>query len=285
MRRLEQFGHPETSSARPFLYNIRRGTPRELRWEESWPPPVNRYAVHTEQTVRKKTRLSRWRPPFLEVVRFFLLFSFSIGLSFRKKQGARIKAPFQPPKLLADRISRPTWDGAYPYLVIPLALPRSRSSKFHSSIEFEQPTLRHKSRVNQFEVDLHSGMFILRQTDLFVPDIMPLALTRTYHVWFDYPTAFGNGATHPYDIRQFGDTNPYTYMELYLEDWREINFPRISEGTGYGDAVYRHMETTSEFYNAQIFWNGVGWTVQLHDGWRMIFPRLIPRKDAHRRRP
>jgi YD repeat-containing protein len=216
---------------------------------------------------------------------FFLLFSFSIGLSFRKKPGARIIAPLQPPKLLADRISRPTWDGTYPYLVISLALPGSRSSKFHSSIQFEQPTLRHESPVNQFEVDLHLGAFILRQTDLFVPDIIPLALTRTYSVWHEYPTAFGTGATHPYDICQFGDNHPYTYADLHLEDWREIDFPRISEGTGYADAVYRHMETTSEFYNAQISWNGVGWTVQLHDGWRMLFPDSYHAKRCSQQAP
>jgi hypothetical protein len=34
--------------------------------------------------------------------------------------------------------------------------------------------------VNEFQIDLHSGLFVLRQTDLFVPDLMPLVLTRTY---------------------------------------------------------------------------------------------------------
>ena len=220
---------------------------------------------------RKRALVAGVRPLWKWSV-FFLLFSFSIGLSFRKKQGAPIIAPLQPPKLLADRISRPTWGGAYPYLVISLALPGSRSSKFHSSIQFEQLTLRHESPVNHFDVDLHSGVFVLRQTDLLVPDIIPLALIRTYSVWYNNPTAFGRGATHPYDICQSGDNHPYTHMDLYLEDQRGIHFPRISEGTGYADAVYRHMETTSEFYNAQISWNGVGWTVQLHDGWQMLFP-------------
>jgi hypothetical protein len=34
--------------------------------------------------------------------------------------------------------------------------------------------------VNEFQIDLHSGLFVRRQTDLFVPDLMPLVLTRTY---------------------------------------------------------------------------------------------------------
>jgi YD repeat-containing protein len=48
-------------------------------------------------------------------------------------------------------------------------------------------------------------------------------------------------------------------MDLNLEDGRQIHFRRISEGTGYADAVFRHDGTSSEFYGAQIAWNGNGW--------------------------
>jgi hypothetical protein len=48
---------------------------------------------------------------------------------------------------------------------------------FKSSILFIKPTVRHDSAVNEFQVDLHSGMFLLRQTDIFIPDVIPVSLT------------------------------------------------------------------------------------------------------------
>ncbi len=126
--------------------------------------------------------------------------------------------------------------------------------------------------VNVFQVDLHSGMFLLRQTDLFIPDITPLSLTRTYRVWDFHVRAFGPGTNHPYDICPTGTKFPYTYMDLNLEDGRQIHLPRISKGTGYADAAFRHEETSSEFYGAQIAWNGDGWTMNFRDGRRFRFP-------------
>jgi YD repeat-containing protein len=168
----------------------------------------------------------------------------------------------------------PAWNGSYPYLVIsPLDL-ETDPAKFRSSILLVQPTVRHDSPINGFEVDLHSGMFVLRQTDLFVSDVMALSLTRTYRGWdFDRRArAFGAGTNHPYDICPTGSRFPYTYMDLNLEDGRQIHFLRISKGTGYADAVFRHGQTSSEFYGAQIAWNGDGWTLNFRDGRRWLFP-------------
>jgi len=121
-------------------------------------------------------------------------------------------------------------------------------------------------------------MFVLRQTDLFVPDSLPLALTRTYRPWGFYVRAFGIGTNHPYDICPTGTRFPYTYMNLNLEDDRPIHFPRISKGTDYSDAVYRHSDTSSEFYGAQIAWNGDGWTLDFRDGRRFLFPEAYNAK-------
>jgi hypothetical protein len=55
-------------------------------------------------------------------------------------------------------------------------------------------------------------------------------------------------------------------MDLNLEDGRQIHFRRISKGTGNADAVFRHGETSSEFYGARIAWNGDGWTLTFRDG-------------------
>jgi hypothetical protein len=134
-----------------------------------------------------------------------------------------------------------------------------------------------KPPVNEFQVDLHSGLSVLRQTDLFVPDLMPLVLTRTYRPWFLFTRAFGMRANHPYDICPTGTRFPYTYEDLNLEDDRRIYSPRISKGTGYADAVFRHSETSSEFFGAQDAWNGNGWTLDFPDP-QVSVPGVIQRK-------
>lgn len=175
-------------------------------------------------------------------------------------------------ELLPFTDSPPAWNGSYPYLTISPVDPESDHVEFKSSIVLIKPTVRHDSPMNEFQVDLHSGMFVLRQTDLFIFDVMPLSLTRTYRPWDSHSRAFGVGTNHPYDICPTGTRFPYTYMDINLEDGRRIHFPRISKGTGYADAVFRHDETSSEFYGAQVAWNGNGWTLDFRDGRRFMFP-------------
>ena len=175
-------------------------------------------------------------------------------------------------ELLPFTDSPPAWNGSYPYLTISPVDPESDHVEFKSSIVLIKPTVRHDSPINEFQVDLHSGMFVLRQTDLFIFDVMPLSLTRTYRPWDSHSRAFGVGTNHPYDICPTGTRFPYTYMDINLEDGRRIHFPRISKGTGYADAVFRHDETSSEFYGAQVAWNGNGWTLDFRDGRRFMFP-------------
>lgn len=180
--------------------------------------------------------------------------------------------PLPTPELLPITDTKPTWDGAYPFLVVQVINSDARHYRFGIAISSIQPTVRHETAVNEFQVDLHSGLFVLRQTDLFVPDVMPLVLTRTYRPWDSNVRAFGAGTNHPYDICPTGTRFPYTYQDLNLEDFRQIHFPRISKGTGYADAVFRHSDTSSEFYDARDAWNGNGWTLDFADGRRFLFP-------------
>jgi YD repeat-containing protein len=203
-----------------------------------------------------------WRPPWWKWVVFLALLAVA-GLMFPRP--AKVE-------LLPFTNSPPAWDGSYPYLVVSLDTSNPNHVRFTTSISILRPTTRHESAINQFQVDLHSGMFVLRQTDLFIPDVMPLALTRTYRPWDDSIRAFGVGANHPSDICPTGTRFPYTYQDLNLEDGRAIRFPRISKGTGYADAVFRHDATDSEFYGAQDAWNGNGWTLKFQDGRQFIFP-------------
>jgi ABC-type nitrate/sulfonate/bicarbonate transport system substrate-binding protein len=115
-------------------------------------------------------------------------------------------------------------------------------------------------------VDLYTGLFVLQKTDLALSDVMPLALTRTYRQADARSRAFGIGATHPYDMFLVGDTFPYTYIDLTLEDGGRVHYNRVSPGTSYSDAVYQHVSTPTDWYQSSIAWNGIGWTLTKKDG-------------------
>ena len=201
-----------------------------------------------------------------------MLCAFVVWLVYKLPPLTPESEPLPTPELLPITDTNPTWDGAFPFLMIRVIDSDPRRLRFETTISSIKPTVRHETAVNEFQVDLHSGLFVLRQTDLFVPDVMPLVLTRTYRPWDSNVRAFGAGTNHPYDICPTGTRFPYTYQDLNLEDFRQIHFPRISKGTGYADAVFRHGETSSEFYDARDAWNGNGWTLDFPDGRRFLFP-------------
>ncbi len=181
-------------------------------------------------------------------------------------------------ELLPFSNTPPAWDGSQAWLISsPIA--GSAPVKFKTEIAMVKPTLRHETPVNEFVVNLRNGNFKLLQTDLFVPDIMPLSLTRTYFAWNPHSQAFGVGTNHPYDICPTGTRFPYTFMDLNLEDGYKVYMPRISKGTGYADAVFRHSRSSSEFFGAQIAWNGNGWTMTLPDGRKVYFPEAYYAKN------
>lgn len=130
----------------------------------------------------------------------------------------------------------------------------------------------HPPKTGGDPVDLYTGLFVLEKTDLALPDVIPIALTRTYRQADTRSRAFGIGATHPYDIFLVGDTFPYTYLELVLEDGARIHYDRVSPGTGFADAVYQHMATPTDWYQSSIAWNGNGWTLTKKNGTILTFP-------------
>lgn len=214
-----------------------------------------------------------WRPPAWKWGLFLVLAGCSAFLLVWKPAPRAVKV-----ELLPFTDSPPAWNGSYPYLVISPNL-GSEHAEFKSSILLIKPTVRHDSPMDEFEVDLHTGMFVLRQTDFFISDVTPLSVTRTYRVWDCCARSFGIGTNHPYDICPTGTRFPYTYMDLNLENGRQIHFRRISKGTGFADAVFRHDETSSEFYGAQIAWNGNGWSLNFRDGRRFLFPEAYYAKN------
>jgi RHS repeat-associated protein len=116
-------------------------------------------------------------------------------------------------------------------------------------------------------VDLWSGLFVLTQTDLMLPDTIPISVTRTYRPRDSITRAFGIGTTHAFEIFLIGDTNPWTYIELVLPDGGRIHYDRISTGTSYTDAVYEHTSTPSAFYKSRVTWDAsIAWNLTLRDG-------------------
>ncbi len=136
--------------------------------------------------------------------------------------------------------------------------------------------------LDRFEVDLRSGKFVLRQTDLLLKDgPFTVPLTRTYSsdFWMGGVNAFGKNSTHDFDACPVGSRSPYTYLMIALPDADFLHFRRISKGTGYADAVYQHDETSSAFYKATTRWDGNGWETRLDDGSRIHFPESYHAKS------
>lgn len=121
-------------------------------------------------------------------------------------------------------------------------------------------------------VDLSTGLFVSSKTDLFLPDVIPIALTRTYRPADTLSRPFGIGTTHSYELLIVGDTNPWTFAEIIVPDGGRIHYDRISTGTSFFDAVYEHVSTPTRFFKSRIAWNGDGWDLTLKDGTVYVFP-------------
>jgi YD repeat-containing protein len=175
--------------------------------------------------------------------------------------------PIQPD--LIPRAAPVKADGRYPCFVVRSALTAPGDGATTGRC---LPGMRTEREYDEFEVDLRSGLFVARKTDLFVPGGPSLALTRCYRLWDEQPRAFGIGTNHPYDTFPMGSRQPYTFMKVVLADGSSIHYDRISKGTGYSDAVYEHVQTDTEFLNSRFQWNGNGWDLRFPDQSLFVFP-------------
>lgn len=123
-----------------------------------------------------------------------------------------------------------------------------------------------------FEVDLWTGDFVPVKTDLYVPDSIPLAFTRTYRPIDDWSRRYHIYLRHVYDPYLFGDRFPYTYLEWRMPDDIHMHYRRVSPGTGYSDAVYEFPWALPNFAGSRIDWNGDGWDLTLEDGTTYLSP-------------
>ena len=124
-------------------------------------------------------------------------------------------------------------------------------------------------------VDLSTGLLIVENTDLYLPDVMPLSLTRTYRPADSAVRPFGIGTNHSYGIFLWS-AQQYQQVDLILPDGGRVHYVRTSPGTGWADAVFEHTTTPSAFYKSIIRWNGHGWDLTLKDGTVYVFGENAP---------
>jgi YD repeat-containing protein len=126
-------------------------------------------------------------------------------------------------------------------------------------------------RLDVFEIALGGGFFPVK-TDLYVPDTIPLAFTRTYVPLTTWSERFQIFLPHVYDPFLTGSRFPYTYTDWRLPDGQSIHYERISQGTGFADAVFGTVSSSRVFANSRINWNGRGWDWTLPDGTTYLSP-------------
>lgn len=203
---------------------------------------------------------------FWVVVSALVISAFAASRHFTGKQ-FRSKVP----DISHIPIPTATWDGKYPCVTMDFGNANAQPELMRCAVGSESST-----KTDAVQVDLRWGKFILHQTDLFVLDDMPILLTRTYNSreW-SHPNpvhAFGRNANHSYDIVPLGTRNPYTYQVILFEDGDELYFPRVSAGTSFVDAAYRHSDSSGPYYGAVEQWDVDGWKLQRTDGYTVLFP-------------
>jgi len=133
-------------------------------------------------------------------------------------------------------------------------------------------------------VDPSTGLFVLEKTDLSLPDVLPLALTRTYRQNDTASRPFGIGATHPYAMFLWS-AQQYQEVDLVLPDGGRVHYVRTSPGTGFWDAEFEHASTPTRFYRSRIVHNHLrgGWDLTLKDGTVYYFGEAAPLQEIRDR--
>jgi RHS repeat-associated protein len=135
-------------------------------------------------------------------------------------------------------------------------------------------------------VNLTTGIFTYEMTDLVVPDVMPLVLTRTYN---SQDTAtnnlrpFGVGMTHPYAVfLHMLDVSAFAAADLILPDGGRLPYLKTAEsGPNWWQTIFEHTAAPTGFYKSRLaFWGGIlangGWQITRKDGTVYVFGHAAP---------
>jgi RHS repeat-associated protein len=123
-------------------------------------------------------------------------------------------------------------------------------------------------------VDLSTGLFVYRKTDLAVRDTISAVARRTYRQGDGNSYAFGIGTTMDYDLRLWTSTpGEYQQVDLVLPDGARVHYVRTSDGDGYSNAVFEAQTSPGRFYKSTITFVNNQWDLRLKDGTIYHFPQ------------
>lgn len=124
-----------------------------------------------------------------------------------------------------------------------------------------------------------NGYFIRTETDLRLPDVEPLVLTRSYRSHDTGKRTFGIGWVSTYDTILYSQ-NQWQEVDVVLPHGERAHFARTSAGTSYTDAVFAST-APGAWYGAQIFRNNLrlGWDLIFRNGAKWFFPQFQPVKE------
>ncbi len=129
-------------------------------------------------------------------------------------------------------------------------------------------------------VDLATGMMVDSHTDLMLPDVMPLAVTRRYYQGDPEPREFGVGQSSQYHVFLTSRTLNALEVDLYLPGGEKIHFARTTPGDG-GDwegVTFVADRTAGQWRGARLecltrrCFAGPGWKLTRRDGTKLYFP-------------
>jgi hypothetical protein len=97
-------------------------------------------------------------------------------------------------------------------------------------------------------VDLSTGLFVYEKVDLFLPDLLPIALTRSYRPADPVTREFGIGTKHPYSIHLWRPNFTYETADLVLPDGKRIHYVCDNPNDPLGELRFEHTSTPTAFY-------------------------------------
>jgi RHS repeat-associated protein len=143
-------------------------------------------------------------------------------------------------------------------------------------------------------VDVLTGQFTQAETDLFLPDVAPISLTRTYRSLDLNRRMFGVGMTLDYDLFLWSATGrgapggsvdtEYQQVDLILPSGKTVHYTRTTPGTSWSDAEFT-SQTPGKWFASRLEWNAVriGWDLFFKDGAHWYFPDNAPIAEMYDR--
>ncbi|GAB3423524.1 RHS repeat-associated core domain-containing protein [Flindersiella endophytica] len=134
-------------------------------------------------------------------------------------------------------------------------------------------------------VELSSGLFTTKQTDLAVDDVIPLELTRGYNSGDGRKRPLGMGSNDFYNMF-LSSRQQYQEADLNFPDGGQVHFVRISPGTGFCDATFEARSASPEFYKARFSMVGKcnaggKWHLKLRNGFTYVFGDIAPLQEIY----